>query len=169
MVSQVLEQVPGIRQVLSADWKTSHLVPTWEDIEELESMQKVMKPLADFTDMLSRETHVMLSALRPAPHILKNDVLAESESDTTLTADIKRHILVYLKAKYEESERSELLDGANFLHPRFTADYLDEKSLETVRKRLVREGAGFQGERAMMVTDPTLSNSRMSLQPRGES
>ena len=115
-------------------------------------MQKVMKPLADFTDMLlgvNRVTRLVL-------HIPKNDILVESESDTTLTADIKQHILVDLEAKYEESERSELLDVSSFLDPRFIADYLDEKGLETVKGRLVSEGAGFQGEKG---NDGDRSNS----------
>lgn len=73
----------------------------------LESLQKVLKPLANFT--------VILSALRPVLYILKNDVLAKSEGDSELTADIKRRILVYMKSKYRDSERSELLDVASFL------------------------------------------------------
>lgn len=105
----------GIRQVLNADCKTSHLVQTWQDVDVLESLQKVLKPLANFTDILSGEKRVMLSALRPVLYILKNDVLAKSEGDSELTADIKRRILVYMKSKYRDSERSELLDVASFL------------------------------------------------------
>ena len=35
MVMRVLEQEPAIRQILSADQKTSHLVPSWQDVEVL--------------------------------------------------------------------------------------------------------------------------------------
>ena len=35
MVMRVLEQEPAIRQLLSADRKTSHLVPSCQDIEVL--------------------------------------------------------------------------------------------------------------------------------------
>ena len=139
MVSRLLEQEPAVRQVLVGDRKTTHLVPTWQDIEVLESLQSAIKPLADFTDMLSGEKRVTLSALRPVLHIFKTDILAESDENTTLTADIKRRILVYMEDKYQDDQISELLDVASFLDPRFVGDYLDEISLDTVRNRLVEE------------------------------
>ena len=139
MVSRILEQETALRQVLVADRKTTHLVPTWQDVEVLESVQSAIRPLADFTDMLSGEKCVTLSSLRPILHIFKTDVLSESDEDTTLTADIKRRILEYMEGKYEDSRISELLDVASFLDPRFVSDYLDEDSLDTVKSRLVEE------------------------------
>ena len=139
MVSRLLEQEPAVRQILVGDRKTTHLVPAWQDIEVLESLQSAIKPLADFTDMLSGEKRVTLSALRPVLHIFKTDILAESDENTTLTADIKRRILVYMEDKYQDNQIGELLDVASFLDPRFVGDYLDEISLDTVRNRLVEE------------------------------
>ena len=34
---------------------TSHLVPTWQDLDVLESLNAALNPLSDFTDMLSAE------------------------------------------------------------------------------------------------------------------
>lgn len=53
MMQRALEQEPAIRRVLSQDRKASHLVPTWQDVDILESVVKALEPVADFTDMLS--------------------------------------------------------------------------------------------------------------------
>ncbi|KAK3522216.1 hypothetical protein QTP70_032802, partial [Hemibagrus guttatus] len=52
MIEKFLEQ-ESITKVLSADKKSRHLVPTWQDIKVLDSIQKALKPLQDFTDALS--------------------------------------------------------------------------------------------------------------------
>ena len=101
MISQVLEQEKALRQVLSVDRKTAHLVPTWQDLEVLESINKVLAPLADFTDILSGEKYVTFSALVPLLKHITDDILCEDEEDTTLTADIKQQIITYLQNKYE--------------------------------------------------------------------
>ncbi len=46
----------AITKVLSSDKKTRHLVLTWQDIEMLETVQKVLKPLQDFTDAFQGRT-----------------------------------------------------------------------------------------------------------------
>lgn len=160
MVSRILEQETAIRQVLVGDRKTTHLVPTWQDVEVLESVQSAIKPLADFTDMLSGEKCVTLSSLRPVLHIFKTDVLAESDENTTLTADIKRRILEYMEDKYQDDRISELLDIASFLDPRFVGDYLlDEDSLDTVKIRLVEEILQHQDTEGSSTSDATSSTS----------
>ena len=54
-ISRVLEQEKALCQVLSVHRKTAHLVPTWQDLEMLESINKALTPLTDFTDILSGE------------------------------------------------------------------------------------------------------------------
>lgn len=53
----------ALTKVLSADKKSWHLVPTWQDIEVLEAAQKALKHI---TDALSGEEYVTLSYVRPA-------------------------------------------------------------------------------------------------------
>ena len=79
-------------QVLSVDRKTAHLVPTWQNLEVLESINKALAPLADFMDILSGEKYVTFSALVPFLKHITDDILCEDEEDTTLTADIKQQI-----------------------------------------------------------------------------
>ncbi len=109
MVGRILEQEHALRQVLSGERTTAHLVPTWQDIEVLGSLQAALGPLADFTDMLSGEERVTLSAVKPVLHILKTEVLAESSEDTRLTADIKGRVLSYMEHKYADSEIDEMM------------------------------------------------------------
>jgi len=104
--------------------KTSHLIPTWQDIDVLESIQTALGQLADFTDMLSAENFVTMSSILPVLHILQHEVLAEAESDTQLTQDIKARILSYLEKKYSDPDISELLNISCFLDPGFTTEYV---------------------------------------------
>ena len=121
MISRVLEQEKALRQVLSVDRKTAHLVPTWQDLEVLESINKALAPLADFTDILSGEKYVTFSTLVPLLEHITDDILCEDEEDTTLIADIKQQIIMN---KYEDAEFKQLLYTASFLDPRFKTEYI---------------------------------------------
>jgi hypothetical protein len=92
MISRILEQEEAIRNVLSADRKTSHLVPTWQDIDVLQSLHQALSPLSDLTDILSAEKYVTVSAILPLMDLLNSKFLKEREEDTQLTADIKEKI-----------------------------------------------------------------------------
>ena len=89
MVEHILEQETAIRQVLSADQKTSHLIPSWQDIDVLQSLNRALAPLKDFTDILSGEAYVTVSTVKPVVHHLTTVVLMQSEEDTQLTKDTK--------------------------------------------------------------------------------
>ena len=62
MMQRVMEQQQDIHMVLSQDRKVSHLVPTWQDFDVLESVLEAMKGFADLTDLLSGEKRVTCSA-----------------------------------------------------------------------------------------------------------
>ncbi|XP_040294401.1 E3 SUMO-protein ligase ZBED1-like [Bufo bufo] len=101
MIQRLLEQEKAISQVLKADRKTRHLVPTWQDIDVLESMNKTLSPLLEFTDALSGEEYVSVSTVKPVLHLLNTTVLplADDDIDTELMKDMKTAIL------NEEGER----------------------------------------------------------------
>ena len=142
MVSRILEQQKAIHRVLHDDRKYRHLVPTWQDVDVLESLDAALGTLSDFTDMLSAENYVTVSAILPViHHILKKEVLNISNDDTQLTKDIKTRILSYLEQKYTDVEISELLNLATFLDPRFITEYIPTMIKVSVTKdRLAREG-----------------------------
>ena len=83
MVERVLEQEKAIEQVLGADKKSRHLVPTWQDIDVLESMNKAVSPLKEFTDALSGEAYVSVSYLKPVIHLLNNSLLQPEEGPSS--------------------------------------------------------------------------------------
>lgn len=102
MIGRILEQKAAITKVLTSCKNTRHLVLTWQDIEVLESVQKALKPLQDFTDALSGEDYVTLSYVRPVLHLFSTSILAEEEGDTELCRSIKSCILSYLNEKYAD-------------------------------------------------------------------
>lgn len=102
MIQRVLEQEKPITQVLAADRSTRHLVPTWQDLQVLDSVSKALGPLVEFTDALSAEDYVTVSCLKPVLQLFNSNILLVKESDTDLTKSIKSSILEYLNSKYEE-------------------------------------------------------------------
>ena len=139
MISRVLEQEKALRQVLSVDRKTAHLVPTWQDLEVLESINKALAPLADFTDILSGEKYATFSAMIPLLKHIIDDVLCEDDEDTTLTADIKQKVITYLQDKYEDATLKDLLYTASLLDPRFKTEYIPNRNIISIKERISQE------------------------------
>ncbi|KAL4008252.1 hypothetical protein ACER0C_002104 [Sarotherodon galilaeus] len=108
MIERVLEQQRSISDVISADKKSRHLIPTWQDLEVLESVNQAFHRLQDFTDALSGESYVSVSYVKPVLHLMKTSVLAEKEEDSDLTKLIKKKILEYLITKYENPATQKL-------------------------------------------------------------
>ena len=90
MIARVLEQEKAITQVLRADKKMRHCVPTWQDIEVLESINKALSPLKDFTDALSAERYPTVSYLKPLLNKFREQILAAQPGETELTKRIKQ-------------------------------------------------------------------------------
>ena len=139
MIHRILEQENAIRQVLGADRKTTHLLPTWQDTDVLESLDKALSPVAEFTNIMSMEHHVTVSSLRPLLHHLETEVLLQKENDTHLTANIKKHILMSLQRRYDDDDVSELIDKAGFLDPRFRLEYVSEENIPLMKDCIARE------------------------------
>ena len=140
MVSRLLEQEVAVRVILSEDRKTTHLIPTWQDIQVWESISSALSPIADLTDLLSGDSHVTVSSIQPVLRNLRHKVLVEKESDTTLTKNIKTGVLEDLQRRYSGSKLTEILGITTFLDPRFKADYADDIELELLEDVLVDRG-----------------------------
>lgn len=85
MVKRVLKQKRAITEVLSKDKKTRPLIPTWQDVDVLESIDAALSPLLEFTDALSGESYVSVSFLKPVMHLFNTSILKESKDGTELT------------------------------------------------------------------------------------
>lgn len=69
-------------------------MPTLQDLDVLESINKAVKALQDFTDALSGESYVSVSYIKPVLHLFKTSLLQPEEEDTELTKTIKKHNVV---------------------------------------------------------------------------
>ncbi len=138
MIERVLEQQKALSQILSADRKTRHLVPQWQDTDVLESVSKALKPLQEFTDALSGEDYVSVSYLKPVLHLFNTNILAVNDEDSDLTNTIKSKILEYIK-NYDDEDTQELLDMASFLDPRFKTNYIAEDKLPNIKAKVMSD------------------------------
>ena len=139
MMGRILEQQRALSDVLSADRKTRHLDPSWQDLEVIESVNLALHPLQEFTDALSGEGYVSVSYVKPVLHLLKTSVLTEKEGDTDLTKDIKAKILDYMNTKYDDPATQELLDVASFMDPRFKSSYISVEKVQDIKTRVMSE------------------------------
>lgn len=87
MAHRILEQQSAIGCVLSSDWKTRHLIPTCQDVEVLEALNKTLTSQTEFTHALSGEQHVSASSVKLVLHLFET-LLAVQEPDTDLTESI---------------------------------------------------------------------------------
>ncbi|XP_039901550.1 E3 SUMO-protein ligase ZBED1-like [Simochromis diagramma] len=142
MVGRVLEQHKAISQVLSADKKTRHLVPSWQDLDVLESVHVALNPLLEFTDSLSGECYVSVSYLKPMLHLFRTQILKPSEDETQLTKDLKMTVMTYLDEKYNDQITNELLDVATLVDPRFKVQYINAEHVDAIKMRAVSEMLG---------------------------
>ncbi len=139
MIERVLEQQKALSQILSADRKSRHLVPQWQDTDVLESVSKALKPLQEFTDALSGEDYVSVSYLKPVLHLFNTNILAVNDEDSDLTNTIKSKILEYINKNYDDEDTQELLDMASFLDPRFKTNYIAEDKLPNIKAKVMSD------------------------------
>ncbi|XP_078020895.1 E3 SUMO-protein ligase ZBED1-like [Epinephelus lanceolatus] len=138
MVDWVLEQTTAIKRVLVDDRRHQHLIPSWQDIAVLESVNAALKPATEFTDLLSGETYVTISSIKPVLKLLTEDVLKPSDEDTTLTSDIKRKMCSGLEEKYRPAALQKLLAKACLLDPRYRGKNFDDDT-EEIKCTLIEE------------------------------
>ncbi|XP_056097499.1 E3 SUMO-protein ligase ZBED1 [Rhinichthys klamathensis goyatoka] len=164
MIERVLDQEKAISQVLKADRKARHLVPSWQDIDVMESVKKALSPLKDFTDALSGEDYVSVSYVKPVLYLLKVNILSLNDEDTELTKTMKQTILNYLTDKYQDPTTDDLLDMASLLDPRFKTQYIASDKIEGIQARAVSElesllTAQYQAASVQQCTSASTSQS----------
>ncbi|XP_033498677.1 E3 SUMO-protein ligase ZBED1-like isoform X2 [Epinephelus lanceolatus] len=142
MIARVLEQQHALTKVLSTDRKTRQRLPSLQDLDVLESLNKALSPLQDFTDALSAEQYVSISYLKPVLHLLNTSVLAEEAENSDLTKSLKAKILSYLNEKYQATQ--DLLNITTFLDPRFRTKYASTEETKTTKERVISEVMAIQ-------------------------
>ncbi|XP_077411679.1 E3 SUMO-protein ligase ZBED1-like isoform X2 [Vanacampus margaritifer] len=109
MISRFIEQEKAVKQVLLEDSKVRHLIPTKEEMRTLESMNKALSPLMEFTDAFPGEE------------------------------TIKEGILTYLTDEYADDATEKLLDMATLLDPRFKTAYIKQERIDLMKTRAAAE------------------------------
>ncbi len=110
------------------DRKTTHLLPTWQDIAVIKAIDEALAPLSCLTDMLSGEDYVTVSVVIPMLSLMETKILKEKDSDAhQLTKDLKKRIYNDIKVRYDSYNPSviNLLNTASVLDPRFKMDYVE--------------------------------------------
>uniref|UniRef100_A0A673BN97 HAT C-terminal dimerisation domain-containing protein n=1 Tax=Sphaeramia orbicularis TaxID=375764 RepID=A0A673BN97_9TELE len=98
-----------------------------------------MKPLADFTDVLSGEKYVTVSSVKSVLELIKGDLLSPSPEDTALTASIKQNICRVLTEKYNSPAIQVILRKATLLDPRYRGSMEEADASDDVKHQLVQE------------------------------
>ena len=126
MLNQIKEQLHAICIVLRNDRKASHLVPTWQDCDVIDSVIVILSSLEQLTDLLSGEKRVPCSVIKPLiKHIFENIL---SDKDITLTQEMKPTIKQDLQNRYSGKDISTFLDLCSFLDPCFKGQYSNQES-----------------------------------------
>ena len=119
MIERVLEQELAIRVVLSADRKASHLLLSWHDLDVLKAINDALSPLSKFTDVMSGEKYVTISAIVPVMNLLKTAVLEEKTDDNPMMNELRSSIMDDLMTRNQGPDIVHLLETASFLDPSF--------------------------------------------------
>ena len=119
MIKRIIEQQDAIRVVLGQDRKVSHLIPSWQDFDVLQSVLEVVRGFKDLTDLLSGEKRVTCSAIKPLIEVVNDKIVTPNDDNTELTLEIKQCIKNNLESRYQNPEMNFLLDKCAFLDLRF--------------------------------------------------
>ena len=145
MIKRILEQNQAISQVLGTDRDARKFIPSWQDLDVMESIEVVLGPLFSFTDSLSGEKYVSVSLVKPVLNLFEEEQLCPADSDTEMSKTLKKKILDYLKEKYSPQGVNDLLNMATACDPRFKLKYLTEEEALSVKTQMVAEMKAASG------------------------
>ena len=126
MVSRIIEQQQAMCAVLASDHKHWHKMPSDAEFATLEAVCAVLEPLSNFTDALSGEKHVTVSAVHPLLDHILTSIVSFSSDDCTVVKEMKTIICEDLSSRYS-AHSIHLLDKCSYLDPRFRSKYITEK------------------------------------------
>ena len=108
-------------------------IPSDAEFTNIETTIAVLGPLSLFTDALSGEKWVNISAVQPLLNHILDTFLNPSDDDIALAKEMKLAISNDLRPRYSAPDISILLDKCTFLDPRFRAGYLVDSEGTKVR------------------------------------
>ena len=145
MIERILEQERAIWRVLSEDRKVFHLVLKWQDLDVLTSVCGALEPLADFTGVLSGDSYVTVSSVKPTLSFIGNASKA-THDDTNLTAELKAKVQADFETRYTSKTAQTILNTATWLDPRYKTEYLTEEDRRNASQNVKGEMTGINVE-----------------------
>lgn len=95
MIKRVLENEQVLRNVLGEDPTDKQCIPSRQQFDVMESVQKALSPISELTDLLSGENYVTVSSTIPIiQHLI--DICSPTEDDTLLTNKIRESVKQYV-------------------------------------------------------------------------
>ena len=89
MLERTSERQETIQIVLASDRKVSHLILTWLDFDVIDSVIAAVGPMGESTADLSAEQNITILAVHPLLTCLSHEILKQSDSDSSLAAQMK--------------------------------------------------------------------------------
>ena len=104
-------------------------MPHDSEVATMEVYWAIMKPIANITDVIGREKHVSISAVRSLIYKLRNCYLEINTSEKSLEKAMKTAMYTKLLLYYNHNVQSlEILNIAAFLDPHFKSlSFLEEE------------------------------------------
>ena len=161
MIERLLEQFSAIRRVQQNDRKCITVL-NWSDKDVLTALNRALKPVSEFTDIMSGENYVTASSIIPVLKLLRDQTLCAVEEDVELTISLKEGILERLEGKYDRALIKELIRMATFMDPRYRGTHFDEEELADVSSRVETEAATLAKEKQALQEE---ANSRVTSRP----
>lgn len=127
MIERILEQQQAICAVLAEDRKNWYRMPSDQEISCLEAVATALKPLSTFTDALSGELCVTVSAVQPLLQHITDVLLAPTSSDCFIVKEMKETIVDDMKARYSDSSIAAIIDLSCYLDPRFRLQHVRDR------------------------------------------
>ena len=108
----------------------------------IDAINDALSPLAEFTDGMSCEQYVTISAVLPIVNLLNTSVLKETTSDKALTNELRSVIITDLTRRNQEDDVLHLLEIACFLDSRFKDKFIT--GIEGVTEIIVSNVSWFR-------------------------
>lgn len=95
MLKRVLENEQVLRNVLGDDNTDKHFVPSRQNFDVIDSVQKALSPVSELTDLLSGENYVSASSTIPIVQHLMS-ICSPKPDDSALTNMMREKIKCYV-------------------------------------------------------------------------
>ena len=105
----------------------------------MDSILAALAPLRDMTDLLSGESHITISAVRPLIQHLSSTVLGHKDDNSALTKEIKTRVNDDLQRWYSSDETNQLISVCSVIDPRLKLLSLDSSEHTNIKECIKTE------------------------------